>query len=124
MWKTSIICSSITVRHWFIVCVLIYTNKCNMQHLNNGLNKFNVYDSTHVKILIVQKMWKNSLNHSSLIAKHWVACVYIYFNKCKMKLVNNGFNILKVNGLIHVHMLIIEEIMKKSLICSNINVSS
>jgi len=41
-----------------------------------------------------------------------------------MKLVNNGFNILKVNGLIHVHMLIIEENMKKSLICSNINVSS
>ncbi len=90
------------------MCVSIYTNKCNMQHLNSGFNKFNVYDSTHVKMLIVQEMWKNSLNHSSSIAKHWVACVSIYFNKCRMQLVNNGFNILKMNGLIHVHMLIIE----------------
>jgi hypothetical protein len=78
-----------------------------MQHLNNGFNKFNVYDSTHVKMLIVQKIWKKSLNHSNLITKHWVACVSIYFNKCKMQL--NGFNILKVNVLSHIHMLIIEE---------------
>jgi hypothetical protein len=48
-------------------------------------------DSTHVKMLIVQKMWKKSLNHSSIIAKHWVACVSIYYNKCKMQLVSNGF---------------------------------
>ncbi len=39
-----------------------------------------------------------------------------------MQLVNNSFNILKVNGLTHVHMLIIEEKWKKSLICFNINV--
>jgi hypothetical protein len=78
--------------------------------LNNGFNKFN--DSTHVKMLIVQKMWKNSLNHSNLIAKHWIACFSINFNKCKMQLMNNDFSILKVNGLIHVHMLIIEKIWK------------
>jgi len=30
-----------------------------------------------------------------------------------MQLVSNGFNILKMNGLIHVHMLIIEKIWKK-----------
>jgi hypothetical protein len=69
-------------------------------------------------------LWKKLLNHSNIIAKHWVACVSIYFNKCKIQLVNNGFNILKVNGLTHVHKLIIEEMWKKSLICSNINVKS
>jgi len=39
-----------------------------------------------------------------------------------MQFVTNGFNILKVNGLTHVHMLIIEEMWKKSLIHFNINV--
>jgi hypothetical protein len=29
------------------MCVSIYTNKCNMQHLNNDFNKFKVDDSTH-----------------------------------------------------------------------------
>jgi len=41
-----------------------------------------------------------------------------------MQFVNNGFNILNVNGLTHVHMLIIEEMWKKSLIHFNINVGS
>jgi hypothetical protein len=36
--------------------------------------------------------------------------------------VNNEFNILKMNGSTHVHMLIIEEMWKKSLIHFNINV--
>ncbi len=36
------------------VCFNIYTNKFNMQHLNNGFNKFKVDGSTHVKMLIVQ----------------------------------------------------------------------
>jgi hypothetical protein len=35
------------------MCVLIYTNKCNMQQLNNGFNKFKVNDSIHVKMLII-----------------------------------------------------------------------
>jgi hypothetical protein len=34
---------------------------------------------------------------------------------------NNNFNILKLNGLIRVHMLIIEKMWKKPLIHSNIN---
>jgi len=38
------------------MCVSIYINKCNMQHLNNGFNEFNVDDSTHVKMLIVQEI--------------------------------------------------------------------
>jgi hypothetical protein len=41
-------------------------------------------DSIHVKMLIVQEMWKFSLNYSSIIVKYWVACVLIYYNKCKM----------------------------------------
>jgi hypothetical protein len=45
-------------------------DKCNMQHLNNGFNKFKMDDLTHVKMLIVQKMWKNSLNHQNIFAKH------------------------------------------------------
>jgi glycine/serine hydroxymethyltransferase len=59
------------------MCVSIYTNKCNMQHLNNCFNEFKMDDSTHVTTLIVQKMWKNSLNHSNIIAKHWTTCVSI-----------------------------------------------
>jgi hypothetical protein len=39
-----------------------------------------------------------------------------------MQLKNNGFNILNVNGLTHVHILIIEEMWKISLIHSNKNV--
>jgi hypothetical protein len=38
MWKKSLTYSSINVKHYVVVCVLIYTNKCNMQHLNNGFN--------------------------------------------------------------------------------------
>ncbi len=93
-------------------------------HLNNGFNEFKMDDSTHVKMLIVQKIWNNSLNHSNIITKHWATCVSIYSNKCKMQLVNNDFNILNVNGLTHVHMLMIEKMWKKSLIHSNINVGS
>jgi hypothetical protein len=92
-----------------------------MQHLNNAFNKFKMNDSTHVKMLIILKMRENSLDHSRIIVKHWVTHVSIYFNKCKMQLVSISSNILKVNGLIHVHVLIIEKMWKKSLICSNIN---
>jgi hypothetical protein len=55
-----------------------------MQHMNNGFNKFKVDDSTHEKILIVEEMWKNSLYHSNIIIKPLVACISIFFNKCKM----------------------------------------
>jgi hypothetical protein len=57
-----------------------------------------------------------------MITKYWIACVLLYYNKCKMQIASNGFNIVKVNGSTHVHMLIIEKIWKKSLIHSNINV--
>jgi hypothetical protein len=67
-------------------------------------------------------MWKNSLNLSNIIAKHWATCVSIYDNKCKMQFMSDSFNILNVNGLIHVHMMIIEEMWKKLVIYSNIYV--
>ncbi len=75
------------------MCVSIYINERNMQCLNSGFNKFKVDDSSHVKMLIIQKMWKKSLNHSNIIAKYWVVCVLIYHNECKMQFVNNDFNI-------------------------------
>ncbi len=90
------------------MCVSIYTNKCNMQHLNNGFNRFKV----DVYMLIIQDMWKKSLNYLSIIRKNQVVCVSMYYNKCKMKLVSNNFNILNVNGSIHVQMLIVEMIWK------------
>jgi hypothetical protein len=82
-----------------------------MQHLNNDFNKLKVDDSTHVKMLTIQEMWQNSLNHSNIITKYLVACVLKYFNKYKMKFLSNGLNILKING----STLIIEEMWKKSL---------
>jgi hypothetical protein len=77
------------------MCVLIYNNKCNMQCLNNCFSKLKVNDLIHVKMLIVQKMWKISLSDSSIITKYWVTCVLVYYNKSKMKFVTNGFNIWK-----------------------------
>jgi hypothetical protein len=55
MWKNSFTWSSINVKYQVVMCVLIYTNKCNMQHLNSGFNKFKVDDLIHVKMLIVLK---------------------------------------------------------------------
>jgi hypothetical protein len=68
------------------MCVSIYINKCNMQRLNNDFNKLKMNDLIHVKTLIVQKMWKVSLNHSSIIAKYEVICVLVYYNNCKCNL--------------------------------------
>jgi hypothetical protein len=45
-----------------------------MQRLNSDFNKLKVDDSTHVKMWIVQKMWKKSLYHSNINSKYWVAC--------------------------------------------------
>ncbi len=91
-----------------LLCVYQYTTKCNMQRLNSGVNKLEVDDLTHVKILIVQEIWKKSLKYSSVIVKYWIARVLVYYNKCKMKFMINGINILKVNG----STLIIEEMWK------------
>ncbi len=76
--------------------------------MNNGLNKCKVDDSSHVKMLILKKMWKKNTKSMKYNYKNWVALISIHSNKGKMQLVNNGFNILKVNGSTHIHMLIIE----------------
>ncbi len=92
--------------------------KCEALSCYVCFNKLKVDDSIHVKMLMVKEMRFFLLNHSNIIVKYWVACILVYYNKCKMQFVNNDFNILKVNGSI----LIIEEIWRKSLIHSNINV--
>jgi hypothetical protein len=77
------------------MCVSIYISKCNMKHLNNVFNKFKVSDLTCGKMLIIQKMWRKSLNHSNIITKHWVSCVSIYCNKWKMQLMSTVLTYLK-----------------------------
>ncbi len=80
--------------------------------MNKG---FKVDDSTHVKMLIVQEMWKISKSFKYNCKILSCMCL-IYYNKWKF--VSNGFNILKLNGLI----LIIEKMWIKTQIHSNINV--
>jgi hypothetical protein len=63
MWKKSLNHSNINVRHYVLMCVSIYIYKCNMQCLNFFFNKLKINDPTHIKMLIVQEMWKKSLNH-------------------------------------------------------------
>jgi hypothetical protein len=45
-----------TNKYKIVMCVSIYISKCNMQHLNSGFNKFKMDNSTHIKMLIIQKM--------------------------------------------------------------------
>ncbi len=51
-------CDVVAPLNWqkLVMCVSIYISKCNMQCLNSDFNKLKVDDSTHVKMLIVQKM--------------------------------------------------------------------
>jgi hypothetical protein len=84
---------------WDLSCFYTSIEKnyeeCKMQIMSNGCNTFKVKFNSW-QMLIVQKIWKNSLNHLSIMAKDWVACVWIYYNKCKMQPMNNSSNILKV----------------------------
>jgi len=57
----------------------------------------------YVSTMIIEKMWKKSLIHFNII--FWsqiITCVLTNYGKCKMKLLNNGLNMLKVDGSIHV----------------------
>jgi hypothetical protein len=70
-----------------------------MQFLNNGFNILNMIGS----ILIIKDMWNKSLIHSNInMGFKIVGYVLINYNKCQMQLLNNDFNMLKVDGLIHV----------------------
>jgi hypothetical protein len=51
----------------------------------------------------LEEMWKNPLIHSNInVGFRIVTCVLINYSKCKMKLLYNGFNMLKIDGSIHV----------------------
>jgi hypothetical protein len=70
-----------------------------MQLVNNGFNILNINDLIHESMLIIQKMWKKSWICSNIIVGFLiVTCVLINHGKCKMQLINNGFNMLKVDG--------------------------
>jgi len=67
-------------------------------------------DSIHMQMLLVQKTWKKSLNHSNINVRHYVhMCVSIYTYKCNMQCLNNVFNKLKMDDLTHMKMLIVQE---------------
>jgi hypothetical protein len=70
-----------------------------MQFMNNGFNIFKMNGST----LMIEKMWKKSLINSNInVGIKVVTYVLIYHGKCKMQLLNNGLNMLKFDGSIHV----------------------
>ncbi len=59
--------------------------------------------STHVHMLIIEEMWKKSLIHSNInVGLKKITCVLLNNGKCKMQLLNNGFNMLKVDDSTHV----------------------
>jgi hypothetical protein len=61
---------------------------------------------TYKKWIIYFDNWrdvKKSLVHSNInVGFQIITCVLINYGKCKMQLLNNGFNILKVDGSTHV----------------------
>jgi hypothetical protein len=70
-----------------------------MQCLNNGFNilKMNAWT------LIIEEIWKKSQIHSNInVGFLIIPCVLIEYSKCKMQLLNNSFNMLKVDSSIHV----------------------
>jgi len=88
-----------------------------------------IYNIWIVISILVQNGWFNSCKNvdnsrnMKIFTKPFKCKIFscmclIYYNKCKVQFVNNGFNILKVNG----STLIIEKMWKKSLVHSNINV--
>ncbi len=63
--------------------------------MNNDLNILKVNGST----VIIEKMWKKSLIHSNInVGFEIIFCVLINYGKCKMKILNKGFNMLKVDS--------------------------
>jgi hypothetical protein len=71
-----------------------------MQFLNISFNILKADGLIHVHVLI---MWIKTLTHSNInVWSSIVTCVLINYNKCTMQFINNGFNMLKVNGSTHV----------------------
>ncbi len=63
-------------------------SECKMQLMSGGFNKIKMDDSIHVKMLIIKKMWKDSLNHANIIAKYWVVCVLIFLKESHLVYIN------------------------------------
>jgi hypothetical protein len=62
--------------------------------VNNGFNILKVNGS----ILIIEEMWKKSVIRSNInVSFKIVRFVLINYGKCKIQLVNSGFNMLKVD---------------------------
>jgi hypothetical protein len=53
MQKNALTHFNVNKIHQVVVHVSIHNNKCNMQHLSNGFNRFKVDDSTCTYMLIV-----------------------------------------------------------------------
>jgi len=51
-----------------LISKIVFDAKCNSWIMN--FITFKVSDSIYVQMLIAQKMWKNSLTHSSINVKH------------------------------------------------------
>jgi hypothetical protein len=74
-----------------------------MQFVNNGFNILKVNGSIHVHMLIIEKMWKKLLIYFNInVGIKIITCVLINCGKYKVQLLNNGFNMLKIDGSTHV----------------------
>jgi hypothetical protein len=75
-----------------------------MQLVSTGFNILKMNGLTHVHLLIIQKMWKNSLVHSNInVGFKIITCVLINYGKtCKMQFMSNGLNMLEIDGSTHV----------------------
>jgi hypothetical protein len=70
-----------------------------MQFVSNDFNILKVNGS----ILIIEEMWEKSLiNFNIKLGFQIITRVLTNYGKCKMRLLNNGLNILKVDGSTHV----------------------
>ncbi len=67
--------------------------------MSNGFNILKVNCSSQ----IIDEMWKKSLIQFNInVGFLIVTCVLIDYEKCKMQLLNNGFNMLKIDSSTHV----------------------
>jgi hypothetical protein len=70
-----------------------------MQFVKNDFNILKMNSST----LIIEEMWKKSSIHSNINVRFKIVIyVLIKYGKCKMQLLSNDFNMLKIDSSIHV----------------------
>jgi hypothetical protein len=94
-----------------------------MQLISRRFNNIQMNYSTHVQMLMVQEMQKNSLTHSNINVR---LCNFLDIHLKKLWWMQNAtheYLTFKMNDSIHVQMLMVQEMQKKSLTHSNINVN-